>query len=417
MAKILIVLIGNELANGDIADTNAKYLLQKIKGSDLSPTKIITIPDDREIIVSTLREHIGKVDLILTSGGLGPTTDDITTECVALALDLPLIENKDSLNKLIERYTQRGRPVLENSLKQVMFPEGSLVFPNEVGTADSFCAGAKESTYIISLPGVPKEFQFFIDGPVNGWLKVKFNPQILVHYDHYRVFGLSEAHVGNVISGLKLYPEVEALYRPQFPELLLSFRSKDSDLLKAESERCINALGVEYIYARTPESSLPLEVSKLLRKNSITLSVAESCTGGLLSSLITTIPGASDIFLGSVVSYSNDAKVKFLSVPSGMIERMGAVSPEVAEHMARGIRIKTGSSIGVSATGIAGPGAEGTGKPKGLIYLGLSTNDKEHVTKLELPWDREMNQRYACYRLLDMIRREILGLEIDIKNY
>ncbi len=416
MAKILIILIGNELVNGDIVDTNAQYFLQKIKGTDLTPTKIITIADNKETIISTIQEHLGKVDLILTSGGLGPTSDDITTECVSLALELPLVQDKTALNKLIDRYTQRGRPLLESSLKQVNFPKDSLILPNDIGTADSFCAGPVKSTYVISLPGVPKEFKFFIDGPVDTWLKKQFNPQTLIHYKHFRVIGLSEAFIGNSIQELKLDAEIETLYRPQFPEVLLSFRSENLELLESESLRAIQTIGVEFTYTNNPEESLPLVVSRLLREKQMTASIAESCTGGLLSSMITAIPGASDVFLGSVVSYSNASKTKFLSVPSGLIERVGAVSREVAEEMAKSIRIQTGSSIGLSATGIAGPTSTGSTKSTGLIYLGINTSSINQVIKIELPWDRDMNQRFASYRLLDIMRRAILNLETDTKN-
>lgn len=417
MTKILIILIGNELVTGDIYDTNAKYLLQKIKGTSLEPIKIITIPDDKTTIVDCLKEHLGKVDLIITSGGLGPTTDDITVECIAEALNLPLEIDDESLNRLKAKYESRGRPVLENSLKQTKFPKGALVFPNEVGTADASCSGPVNSTYIISLPGVPKEFKFFIDKPVLEWLKEKYKPSTSTHYKYFRVFGLSEAYVGNTIENSKLDPKVEALYRPHFPELLLYFRSNSLELLEKESDLALDAIGKDHVYSSKEDDSLPLVVSNLLREKGLTVSVAESCTGGLLSSLITAIPGASEIFLGSAVTYSNDLKSKFLSIPSGLIDRVGAVSPEVASQMARAIRIKAGSSIGLSATGIAGPSADKTSKNVGLIYLSLSTNNKEHITKLELPWDREMNQRYACYRLLDMLRRELLNLEIDIKSY
>lgn len=405
MAKVAIILIGNELLNGDISDLNARYFLAKYKGSNISPTKIITLPDEKEVIISSLREHLALNDIIITSGGLGPTSDDITTECVALALEKPLVQDKQSLNRLEAKYKARNREVLESSLKQVDFPEGALVLTNEVGTADSFIANSSSGSSIISLPGVPKEFKFFIDGPVNAWINEKFNPKIDTHYEHFRLFGISEAEVGERIKNINLSKKVEALYRPQFPELLLSFRSKDPDLLKKESHKAVDAVGREFIYSQDPTASLSATISNMLREKHLTVSIAESCTGGLLSSLITAHPGASDIFLGSVVCYSNESKIKFLSVPAGEIERVGAVSPEVAKSMARGIRLKTGSTFGLSATGIAGPSNEGSAKPLGLIYLGFSSEEKEEVLELKLPWDREMNQRYAAYSLLNTLRK------------
>ncbi len=429
MKKLLFILIGNELTSGKIADKNAAYFIRKHENYDLSPDEIRIIPDDREKIISVISESIGKFALIITSGGLGPTSDDITTECIAEACNKKLYLDPASEKRLRDKYASRSRPVHENSLKQSKFPEGCIIFPNEVGTADSFCLTSEKNnqkTHIISLPGVPKEFRHYIDNSVGTWILKELELSITGHSEHLRLFGLSEAFVGNLIGPLSKNSdnsenkEITIAYRPQFPEILLSVSSNKENserLCKETITKIYSLLPNENIISSNYEEGVPLTTFQLLNEHKKTISYAESCTGGKVSSEITKFAGSSEVFLGAVVSYSNQSKTKFLDVPTELIKRVGAVSPEVAEEMARAVRIKMASSFGVSITGIAGP-ANGSAseKPVGLIYIGFSSEAGTTSFKFNLPWERRENQIYASYLALDIIRRTLLGLPLSFEN-
>lgn len=421
--SLSLVLIGNELLSGDINDTNGRYLLQKIRGTSLKADEIIMIKDDFETIGRVVKEQLAKHNLVVCSGGLGPTSDDMTVAAIAHAFGLPLEEDQESLSRLKKKYESRGRPLNTNSFKQTLFPKGSLVIPNEVGTADacllSIKAEDQETHALVCLPGVPKEFQAFIEGELWTWIKDNLGVEKRESLVHFRSFGLSESHVASIIDNEKLIPEnVEIAYRPQFPELLISLKSHElsEPELNEIREKVTNRLGKDYILTFEKDKKLPEILSEHLNNLKLTIAIAESCTGGRVSSELTKIAGSSKYFVGGIVSYSNEMKINILEVPTGLLARVGAVSAECAEYMAEGVLHKTGADYSISITGIAGPSGGSTDKPVGTIFIGVSGPEKRTAIKFSLPWERERNQIYASWLAIDALRRSILGLPLEWPN-
>jgi nicotinamide-nucleotide amidase len=233
---------------------------------------------------------------------------------------------------------------------------------------------------------------------------------------HFRIFGLSESYIGTIIESLNLDSKISVAYRPQFPEILISLKSDLLTLNELENfkNQIINAVGEEFIISHEEEEKLPIVTLNLLNKVKKTTSFAESCTGGRISSEITKIPGASSVFLGSIICYSNQLKTDFLKIEKSLLETKGAVSPEVAALLAKNTQELTRSDYSVAVTGISGPdgGSEERSKPVGLVYISISSPEKTEVFKYNLPLDRERNQLYASWIALDLIRRSILNLNL-----
>jgi nicotinamide-nucleotide amidase len=416
LKSVIIILIGNELLNGSTKDKNAAFLLEKLAFINDLYVETATIPDIEHVVIKKIQSSIEIFDLIITSGGLGPTTDDLTIQSIAKALDQELVQDSDSLLRLEEKFKKRGRELKENNLKQTFFPSSALILPNNYGTADASISKSKNDCFIASFPGVPKEFQPLIENEFFTWLNSSFEIKNNKSIKHFRIFGLSESYIGTVIESLKLDSNISIAYRPQFPEILISLKSDLLTLNELENvkNKIISAIGEEFIISHNEEEKLPIITLNLLKQVKKTISLAESCTGGRISSEITKIPGASSVFLGSIVCYSNKLKTDFLKIETSLLETKGAVSPEVATLLAENIRALTGSDYSVAVTGISGPdgGSSDGSKPVGLVYISLNTSEKTEVFKYNLPLDRERNQLYASWLALDLIRRSILNLNL-----
>ena len=413
LKSVLIILIGNELLNGSIQDKNAKLLLTKLSLHRNLSLQVMILPDTKAKIIETIHDALPKFDLIVTSGGLGPTTDDLTIESICEALGKKSVQDQNSLKRLKEKYEKRGRPLTENSIKQTYFPEGSRVLVNEVGTADS-CLISHNNSFIACFPGVPKEFEYFINGEFWNWLENEFPFGSEIAINHFRIFGISEAYIGSKIEALKLSEDITVAYRPQFPEVLVSLKSNSiaqEDLDKIKN-KTIDAIGREFLLGEKEDLNLPTTLLTLLENNNLTLSTAESCTGGRTSSEITKIPGSSKSFLGGVICYSNELKSNLLRVPINMLEKHGAVSEEVALELAKNMQRLTKSTYAISITGVSGPDGGTSDKPVGLVFIGIATPDSIKAFKYQLPWDRVRNQIYSTWLALDLIRRSILNFNL-----
>lgn len=420
--KLSILLIGNELLNGDIQDKNAQYLLKKINGSTLEASRIIYVRDEAKDIKEAVLSEMTSSRLVICSGGLGPTSDDITVSSIAEALELPLVEDAAALERLKGKYAARNRPMNTNSLKQVLFPKGAEILQNDVGTADSCITTMTKDGWtssVVCLPGVPKEFSYILDNPLWEWIQNTLSPERIENSVDIRIFGLAESVIGTAIDESKILPpEISVAYRPQFPEILLSLKSKtiSSETLETYVEKLASILDSSCFYTREKNTKLPQTVAQLCKEKNKTFALAESCTGGRVASEITKIPGSSEFFKGGLVVYSNEAKVTFLDVPPGLLRRVGAVSEECATYMSNSLFSKTGADYAISITGIAGPDGGTTKKKVGTIYIGLTTHDTSRSFKLELPWDRERNQIYAAWVAMDIVRRHLLGLPLEAQT-
>ncbi len=422
--SVYLVAIGNELTSGKIVDTNTPYLAAELRKLGLEVTGAALVRDVHEEIVAALARAAAVADLVLTTGGLGPTSDDLTRQAVAAAAGVPLEEHAGALKKLEELFAARKRPMNPNNLRQVQFPAGARIVLNRTGTADAFVTplpvpGAAKPVPVVSLPGIPRELEIIFAEELVPWLTKEFPAAEHVPAELIlRGFGCSESYVGQQIEQCGLPPEIEVAYNPMFPEILLTFRHNGSEpraarlaALAALEPRIRHALGREFVLGGR-EDSLPDLVAKLLVANGLTLAAAESCSGGMIADALVARPGASKFFSSSAVCYSNEAKSTYLGVRPALLSRYGAVSREIAIEMARGARHRTNADIAVSITGIAGPEGGTPEKPVGTFCIGLASADGEDAWQHFYPHERNMFRRYGAYLTLDLVRRKILGLPL-----
>lgn len=404
-----ILSVGTELLMGQIANTNAMYISNKLREIGINVYYHSVVGDNEKRVKDAFDIAKDRVDLIITTGGLGPTQDDLTKEVLSESLGRKLIFSEYCYTIIEEYFKRNNRSMTPNNKKQAYIPEGSIIIPNKVGTACGFIV-EDNNKIIVMLPGPPNELNPMLEDTVIPYLQNKTN--MVIKSTYIKVFGLGEAQVCDKIKDLidnqqdptiATYCEVgEVLIR-----LTTSGRSgKDCDaVLNAMEQKIRDRLG-DYIYS-TSGQNLQQTVVQLLKENNKTISAAESCTGGLLSAKITDVSGASQVFNRAIVSYTNIAKMENLNVPEDVLEKYGAVSEETCRYMAEGVRKVSSTDIGVSITGVAGPTGGTPKKPVGLVYIGLSTKDKTEVKKLMLDGNRDKIRELTCKYVLDEVRREL----------
>lgn len=404
-----ILSIGTELLMGQIANTNAMYISNKLKEIGINVYYHSVVGDNEERIKASFDIAKDRVDLIIATGGLGPTQDDLTKEVLSKRLGKKLVFS-DYAYEIIEDYFKRNnKEMTPNNKKQAYVPEGSIIIPNKVGTACGFII-EENNKIIVMLPGPPNELNPMLEDTVIPYLLNKTNK--VIKSMHIKVFGLGEAQVCDKINDLidnQKDPTI-ATYCDVGDVLIRLTTNGDSgkncdDVLNGMKQKIGERLG-DYIYS-TSGKTLQQEVVELLRENNKTISAAESCTGGLLSSKITDVSGASQVFNRGIVTYTNIAKIENLNVPRDVLEEYGAVSEQTCRYMAEGVRNVSNTDIGVSITGIAGPTGGTPKKPVGLVYIGLSTKDKTIVKKLMLDGSRDKIRELTCKYVLDQVRREL----------
>lgn len=419
--RVSLLAIGNELVHGKIIDTNSAAIAQAANAAGLCIRRVVLCGDSGPDILAELQTAISDSAVVITTGGLGPTSDDLTRETLADAAVVPLIQDEAALAKLIAWSEKRKRPLNENNKKQAFFPAGSERIVNPVGTADAFITtlhnSAGQPVPVISLPGVPREMKTLLAEAVLPWITARYPAPPQAPSLAFRCFGLSESYLGSVIDGLHLPQSVEVAYRPQFPEILISLTHRGEEPLVERTAALSDlrskigaAIGEEFIFTDSSADTMAEVVSDLLASRGITLAAGESCSGGLLAHRLVSLPGASSYFLGSAVTYSNDAKTVLLGVHEAQIQEYGAVSAEIAIEMARGARVRLGAEIAVSITGIAGPDGGSDAKPVGTFYLGLSTAAGDQAYHYLHVGERNAFRNYATTAALDLVRRKLLAL-------
>ena len=403
-----IIAVGSELLASDRLDTNSLFLTSGLNQLGIRVIHKAVVGDSPDEMRTSFRHALDRADVIVSSGGLGPTDDDRTRDTVAELLGRKLQRNEDIVRHIQERFRRFGRAMPDINIRQAMVPEGATVLPNPRGTAPGLWLESN-GRIVVMLPGVPNELRAMFDEEVRPRLARIAPPERLYTRD-LRITGLSESDVETRVSPLyALYPNTETTILSAPSGIQLHPRIWSADPAHAEkildeiTGRMAMALG-ENLYSSHGES-LEEVVARVLIENRATVAVAESCTGGMVAEHLTNVPGSSTYFLGGVVCYSNELKTSLVGVPTEIIEAKGAVSSEVALALADGIRRRTGATIGVGITGIAGPGGGTREKPVGLVHIGIADERGPRERAMRFPGDRDRIRNYATYASLDTIRR------------
>jgi nicotinamide-nucleotide amidase len=406
-----IIAVGTELLMGQINNTNARYISARFPDADVYVYYHTVVGDNPKRLSACLETALGRVDVVITTGGLGPTQDDLTKETISNALGLELVPDKDTLDRIHRFFAARGRVPTPNNEKQGYFPAGSKIIRNANGTAPG-CIVEKEGKVVVMLPGPPWEMEPMFEESVLPFFLRDARSRLYSVY--IRMFGIGESSMEDKIKDLitaqsnptiapyakrgEITLRVTAKYNPadEDPEKIIA------PVLEEIKER----LG-DFIYSYENEE-LHSRVAHMLIESNCKIAVAESCTGGMLTSMLTDIPGISAVLDMSVVTYSYEAKSTILGVDPEVLKKVGAVSREVAVQMAIGIRKAAGSDIGVGITGIAGPGGGTPDKPVGTVYVALADENGTTYKKLNLWGARDKIRHSTCLNALDMIRRNLL---------
>jgi nicotinamide-nucleotide amidase len=406
-----IIAIGSELLTPYRLDTNSLFLTDGLNQVGIRVVHKAVVGDSLDDMRASFRQALDRADLIVACGGLGPTDDDRTREAVADLLSRKLELNEGVLRHIQELFRRFGRVMPEINRRQAMVPEGATVIPNPRGSAPGLWIEAS-GHIVILLPGVPAELRAMFEQEIRPRLTRLGHDERLFTRD-LRITGLPESEVEQRVSPLyALYPDTETTILASPPGIQLHPRvwSRDpaqaNQILDEMVKRMALALG-EHLYS-TEGEAMEEVVARALTENRATIAVAESCTGGLLAERLTNIPGSSVYFLGGVVCYSNELKSALVDVPAELIESKGAVSPEVALALADGIRKRTGATIGVGVTGIAGPGGGTPEKPVGLVHIGIADERGPRERRFQFPGDRERIRMHASQTALDSVRRYFL---------
>jgi nicotinamide-nucleotide amidase len=407
-----IIAIGSELLSPWRLDTNSLFITEHLDRVGIRVWRKTIIGDRFEDLKEVFSSTIREAEIVFCIGGLGPTKDDITREVVAAALGRKLEMNDAALRQLEKRYARLGVSMTPNNLQQAMVPEGGEVIPNPNGTAPGLFIKHNDRLVFL-LPGPPHELKAMVTDQVMDLIARHHVATPLV-YRHLKIASEGESRVDHLVAPIyKSYDDVETTILASAGIVDLFFYwtqpgaiDRSGPVLEELTGRVKEVLGAS-VYTEG-EQSLEAVTGALLREKGKTLATAESCTGGFLGKMLTDISGSSDYYRGGMITYSNQAKSEWLGVDAGLIEKHGAVSPEVARAMAERVRLVAGTDFGLSTTGIAGPTGGSTEKPVGLVYIGIADENGSEARRLQLPGDREIVRLRSSRIAIDWLRRRLL---------
>lgn len=411
--KIEVITIGDEILSGAITDTNFAWLGDQLwsRGYDLHWHT--SVGDEPDKIGQALQAAVGRSQAVVVTGGLGPTLDDITIEIAAKTFGVPLILNEVALQGIKERFQRLGRTMSPNNDRQAFLLEGGRMIPNKIGTAPG-THFVHQGTHFFFLPGVPREMRLMVEDYVLPALAAADTEKRGFAFKLLRCFGAPESTMAQTLEGMDL-TGVDLAYRVSFPEILLKVSAwgRDDENLTKKVENVSQEIRKrlkDLVYGEG-EEVFPAVIGRLLKERKATLSVAESCTGGRLASLITDISGSSDYFDRGVVTYTNASKTELLGVPESIIKTFGAVSSETAVAMAKGMRRLAKTTYSLAITGIAGPTGGTPEKPVGTVHIALDCEgEKETIERrLHFATNREWFKLVVSFAALDLLRKKILG--------
>lgn len=406
-----IICVGTEILLGNIVNTNAAYLSERLAALGISVFFETTVGDNPERVEEVIKTGMKRSDILILSGGLGPTKDDLTKEIAAKACGQKLVEDAEAKERLTSYFTSIKRPMTDNNLKQAMVPEDCTVLYNGNGTAPGMVINGPEGRKVVLLPGPPSELIPMFHEQVEPILS-KLQPGIL-YSKVVKIDCLGESYVETQIMDLideQSNPTVAQYAKLGEVHLRVTAKADTEEEAKELVMPMVEELRSRFgnkIYTIEEEETLEEVVVKMLKQKKETIAAAESCTGGLLAARLINVPGASNVLNESFITYSNEAKMKYLSVKEETLKEHGAVSEETAREMAEGVLKTSGADIGVGITGLAGPGGEtGTKKP-GLVYIGVCRGGHTEVKKYDLKGNREKIREVSVCRALTMIRKAL----------
>ena len=403
-----IISVGTELLLGNVINSDAQMLSQKLSELGLNVYYHTVVGDNPERLKQTVEIAKSRADIIITTGGLGPTCDDLTKQTLAEAFGKKLVLHQDIADELREWFARRGQVMTENNIQQAELPEGCTIFPNDCGTAPG-CAFEAEGKHVLMLPGPPSECRAMFDKQAMPYLSALSEGVIVSRT--LKIFGMGESKMESLLRermNEMANPTLAPYAKEGECELRITAKAEDEEAARAliaPVEAELRQLLGDVIYgADVP--NLETAVLELLKEANMTLCTAESCTGGLIAKRLTDVPGSSAVFKGGVVSYCNEVKANVLGVQEDLLEEYGAVSEPVAKAMAEGARKLLHCDLAVATTGVAGPGSDERGNPAGLVYIALAAKDRTEVRVMTLSGaTRQRVRTTAAHHALDMTRR------------
>ncbi len=396
LIRIAVLATGDELLNGSISDTNTRDIARLLAPAGYRLGSSLCVSDNPEQIAQALRQLIPQQDVIIATGGLGSTGDDLTAKTVAQALGRPLEENPKAIEMIRKRYLESGRELDPGVLRQALLPQKSVPLPNTEGTAPGFWL-RQQGCDLFFLPGVPVEMRAMLINTVIPALKRNKPGAAPLLRRNFGFFGLSEPQIESRIPYADFPQGVQVGFSLDYPLVRIALSSESDNaenLLDTAEALLVEQLG-DYLVARGDES-MAAHVGQLLRRSGISLSLAESCTGGLISQMLTSVAGASEFLTRGAVTYADSAKIDWLNVEPEIIATYGAVSAECALSMARGMRAASGSDLSLAVTGIAGPGGGTAEKPVGTVFLALAAENVDQVRGYQFNGDRQKVQQMSA---------------------
>jgi len=405
--KAVIITIGDEILIGQTVDTNAAWLGQMFNQRGITVEKTISIRDDEQAIHQALDDALKCADIILMTGGLGPTTDDITKESLCSYFNTKLVFSQESLDRIKGFVESRGYSVNENNYNQAMVPEACAVIPNHLGTAP-IMEFEQEGSYLFSMPGVPFEMKHAMQYEVFPRIEKRFHISPVFHQT-IMTYGMPEAFLSEKLNDwqkrLPDYLKLAYLPSPKGIKIRLSVYNTAITAWQLAVNNAIKALKLEIpeLIFSEQEENLENALYHRLKHNKLTVSVAESCTGGLIGHLLTSIPGSSEVFKGGIIAYSNETKTNLLSVPKVIIDEFGAVSEETVREMAYQVKNKLNTNCSIAVSGIAGPGGGSKAKPVGTVWIAVAYANQIVAEKFQFGSIRWVNTEKAAYSGMHML--------------
>lgn len=417
--KAVILSTGDEITTGKVVDTNANYLADKLHENGIDLAAVLTVGDVPERLEWAWRTGIQLGDVVISTGGIGPTADDLTTETIARITGRKLYRHQESVDHMKRLFATANRPMPENNLKQADFPEGAEVISNPLGTAPGFHLPVPDGnrvSHLIVMPGVPREMKPMMENWVVPWLAKNRGTNKIFAVKIFQTFGISESGLDQAVAGLIKPEEGRVAFRASFPQISMRItvegepgaaERKLEELSARVRERISNFLFAE------GDASMEEVVAQLLIHHGIKLAVAESCTGGLIGNRLTNVPGSSKFLLADLVTYSNEAKQSLLGVTDATLKDHGAVSEECVREMAAGVRRRIGADVGIATSGIAGPDGGTPDKPVGTVCIALDSEDVKTSRRYQMRGTRDWVKLLSSQVALDWMRRYALKIPIE----